>query len=118
MDNDILVRVAADITSFSRGMKSATTDLDKFQKANKETFSAFTKVGAAFTAGGIAIGAALGFSVKKATDFDTSMRKAGAIAGATSAEFDAMKAAAIDLGAKTSKSAGEVASAKHTWPVA
>lgn len=39
------------------------------------------------------------------------MRKAGAIAGASAGEFDAMKQAAIDLGANTSKSASEVAGA-------
>lgn len=111
MNNDIIIKVGADISAFSRNMKAATSDLDKFAQANAETFAAFTKVGAAFTAGGIAIAGGLGLAVKQATSFDTSMRKAGAIAGATTEEFNAMKGAAITLGADTSKSAGEVADA-------
>nr|WP_255723672.1 phage tail tape measure protein [Sporosarcina sp. ACRSL] len=99
-------------------MRQATSELDRFQQQNKETFQSFTKVGQALTATGLAIGGALGLTVKSAASFDTSMRKAGAIAGATAEEFDLMKAAAIKLGADTSKSAGEVSEAKHTWPVA
>nr|WP_255723595.1 phage tail tape measure protein [Sporosarcina sp. ACRSL] len=90
-------------------MKAATGDLDKFQQANKETFDSFKQVGAGITAGGVAIATGLGAAVKSAAGFDTIMRKAGAIAGATTEEFDAMKSAAIQLGADTSKSAGEVA---------
>lgn len=119
MSNDnILIRVGADISAFSRSMASATSDLNRFQQANGATFNSFKQVGMAFTAGGIAVAAGLGAAVKQATTFDTSMRKAGAIAGATSKEFDAMKASAIKLGADTSKSATEVSEARRTWPFA
>lgn len=109
--NSIIIQLGADITQFSRSMRQATSALDQFQQANKATFDAFKKVGTVVTAGGVAIATGLGLAVKQAAEFDTVMRKAGAIAGATAEEFDLMKAAAIRLGADTSKSAGEVAEA-------
>ncbi|MEZ7173548.1 phage tail tape measure protein [Sporosarcina sp. OR05] len=111
MNNDILVKVGADISGLARGMKEATSKMSEFANKNQQTFDAFKQVGAGFTAVGAGIAAGLGGTVKVAAQFDTTMRKAGAIAGATSEEFNAMKAAAIELGASTSKSAGEVAEA-------
>ena len=67
------------------------------------------KVTKGVMAGAAAIGVGLGVAVKKFVEFDDQMRKAGAIAGASAAEFNAMKEAAIDMGAKTSKNATEVA---------
>jgi TP901 family phage tail tape measure protein len=62
-----------------------------------------------FGAATLAIGGGLTFAVKQAADFDTEMRKAGAIAGASAKELDAMRDSAIELGAKTSESASSVA---------
>lgn len=59
-----------------------------------------------------AIGVGIGVAVNKFVEFDNQIRKAGAIAGATATELNAMKEAAIDMGAKTSKNATEVAEAK------
>lgn len=56
-----------------------------------------------------AIGVGVGVAVSKFVEFDDQIRKAGAIAGATATELNAMKEAAIDMGAKTSKNATEVA---------
>lgn len=50
-------------------------------------------------------------AVKTFADFDSSMRKAGAIAGASSSELKQMSEAAKQLGADTSLSASEVAEA-------
>ncbi|MHC8516201.1 phage tail tape measure protein [Sporosarcina sp. ITBMC105] len=111
MNNDILVKVGADISGLARGMKEATSKMSDFAKKNTETFDAFKQAGVGFTAVGTGLSVALGSTVKVAAQFDTTMRKAGAIAGATSEEFNAMKSAAIELGASTSKSAGEVAEA-------
>ena len=49
MANDILVKVGADITDFSRKMAESNQALRNFGKANTETFSAFQKVGGALT---------------------------------------------------------------------
>lgn len=48
-------------------------------------------------------------SAKVAIDFEAQMDRVGAIAGATSGDMDKLTATALDLGAKTSKSASEVA---------
>lgn len=66
----------------------------------------------------VAIGAAAGFaaitagavaSVNKFAEVDAQIRMAGAVAGATSSEFDALKQATIDLGSNSTKSMGEIA---------
>lgn len=64
-----------------------------------------------FGAATLAVGGALGFTINKFADFDSEMRKAGAIAGANAKELDAMKKSAIELGGATSESASSVASA-------
>lgn len=108
MNNGIIVQIGADITQFANSMRTATGQMSSFGSNMQSTGK---EIAGAFGAMSLAVGAALGFSVKKSVEFDSAMRKAGAIAGATSKEFDDMKATAIDLGAKTSKSALEVADA-------
>ncbi|WP_436863680.1 phage tail tape measure protein [Mammaliicoccus sciuri] len=50
-----------------------------------------------------------GLAVKTAADFEGQMSRVGAIAESSKGELKAMSDQAVDLGAKTSKSAGEVA---------
>lgn len=109
MADDILVEVGADITEFSRGMSQAQKSLNDFTKSSKNTFDAFKQVGTTITAAGTGLALGLGAAVKTTVDFDSALRKAGAIAGATDAEFEQLKNTAITLGANTSKSATEVA---------
>lgn len=71
-NGNIVVRVAADITNFSRNMRRATTDLDRFQNANRDTFDSFKKVGMAVTGAGLAVATGLGAAVKVASDFESS----------------------------------------------
>src|SRR5699024_1857360 len=49
MANDILVKIGADITDFSRKMAESNKALRNFGKANTETFGAFKQVGGALT---------------------------------------------------------------------
>lgn len=65
----------------------------------------------AASAGFAAIGAAAIASINQFVDFDTAIRKTGAIAGANANELNLLSEAALDLGASTSKSATEVANA-------
>ncbi|MET3658530.1 phage tail tape measure protein [Sporosarcina psychrophila] len=67
------------------------------------------KVTKGVMAGMAVIGVGVGVAINKFVEFDNQMRKAGAIAGATTTEFNTMKEAAIDMGAQTSKNATEVA---------
>lgn len=108
MNDNIIVRVAADITDFIRNIRQASGDLQGFGENAKQIGSGMAKT---FGGATLAIGAGLGYAVKQAADFDTQIRKAGAIAGASAKELDAMKASALDLGATTSESASSVANA-------
>lgn len=113
MNEDILIRVGADISDLSRSLSNASKEVSSFgsrmSNAGASMQTTGKQIAGSFGAVSLAVGGALGIAVKKSTDFDTAMRKAGAIAGASAEEFDAMKVAALDLGAKTSKSASEVA---------
>ncbi len=106
MLQDITVRVGADISDLSRSLRDATSDLSGLGKNMQSIGSGMAKT---FGAATLAIGGGLTFAVKQAADFDTEMRKAGAIAGASAKELDAMRDSAIELGAKTSESASSVA---------
>lgn len=90
------------ISAVSKETKTLSTRL-------KDSSSDIKGMGLALTGFGTGLALALGGAVKTATDFDTALRKAGAIAGATDEEFNALKKSAIELGANTSKSASEVA---------
>jgi TP901 family phage tail tape measure protein len=115
MEENITVRVGADISDLAREMGRAKqevsdfgTRMNNFGKNLRDTAG-----GVAMSFGAIATGIALPLkqAVQTSVDFDSAMRRAGAIAGATSEEFDALKQTALDLGASTTKSASEVATA-------
>lgn len=96
-----------------------TSDFDKWSKEFKKTWgkplseiqSAGKEIGLAFAGIGAGLGVALGGSVKKAADFESQMAKAGAVAGASGDDLEAMKQAALELGASTSLSSSQVAQA-------
>jgi TP901 family phage tail tape measure protein len=110
-DQNILVQVGADISNLTSGLNQASTQVSGFARDTQQGFQALGDLGKIITGFGIAAAAGLGGAVKVAADFDTAIRKAGAIAGASASELNDMKAAALDLGATTSKSAKEVANA-------
>lgn len=105
---EVVVRIGANISDFSRNLQKANKELGAIGRSAKEMGESLST---SFGAYSLVVGGALGFAVSKAADFDTAMRKAGAIAGATSEEFEAMRQAALDLGASTSLSATEVSNA-------
>lgn len=110
MDNEnILIRVGADITNFSRNMRAATTEIDKFTKANQETFDSFKKVGAGVTAGGAAIAASLGLAVKQAASFESAFAGVRKTVDATEAEFAVLKQGIRDMAKSLPASAEEIA---------
>lgn len=71
MANEVLIKVGADITDFSRKMADAQKSLKGFSSANKDTFDSFKQVGAVVTGAGVAIAAGLGASVMVASDFQS-----------------------------------------------
>src|SRR5690625_3580749 len=111
MANDILVKVGADISDFSRKMSESSKALADFGKANQETFDAFKTTGKFVTGAGVALAGGLGIAVKTTSDFDSSMSNVQAISGATGGEFNSLRDKAIEVGAETVFSASESAEA-------
>src|SRR5690625_171034 len=70
---DILVKVGADVTDFSRKLSESNKALADFGKANQETFDAFKTTGKIVTGAGVALAGGLGIAVKTASDFESSM---------------------------------------------
>lgn len=108
MQENIIVRIGADISDFISQISQASGDLQGFGENASAVGSDMAKI---FGTTALAIGTGLGYAVKQAADFDTEMRKAGAIAGASAKELDAMRDSALELGAKTSESASSVSAA-------
>src|SRR5690554_2244804 len=109
MASDILVKVGADVSDFSRKMNESTKALGNFTKENKATFDAFKKTGAVVTGTGLALAGGLGFAVKKAANFESAMSSVAAISGATGKDFELLSDKAREMGSKTSFSATEAA---------
>ncbi|MBN6186401.1 phage tail tape measure protein [Aneurinibacillus sp. BA2021] len=82
---------------------------DSFQGAGQRMQDVGSQIAQPFAVAATAIGGALGLAVNKAMDFGAQMSRVGAIAGASSADLEALKETALELGASTSKSATEVA---------
>src|SRR5690625_1241721 len=109
MASDILVKVGADVSDFSRKMAESNRALSNFGKANQQTFDAFKRTGAVVTGAGIAPAGGLGFAVKKAANFESAMSSVAAISGATGKDFELLSAKAREMGASTSFSATDAA---------
>lgn len=116
MEENIIVRVGADISNLAREMGKAKQEVADFGSRMNNFGKNLRDIagGLAMSFGAISTGIALPLkkAVQTSVDFDTALRRAATIAGATAEEFDALKQSALDLGAKTTKSAQEVAQAQ------
>jgi len=108
MANDILVKVGADITNFSRAMASANRDLQQFSNANQQTFDAFKQTGAIVTGAGIALATGLGFAVTEAIKFEDSFAGVRKTVDASEAEFAALEQGFRDLSKEIPASIHEI----------
>lgn len=107
--NNILIKVGADITNFSRNMAKANGDLKKFSTANKETFESFKKVGAVVTGAGVAIAAGLGGAVKVASDYQSAFAGVRKTTDATEKEFAVLSQGIRNMAKEMPASANEIA---------
>lgn len=87
---------------------SSQTSLGNLKNSLTELMTAIQGVAAA---AGAAVAAASGYVVKVGTAFESSMSKVQALSGASEQEFEALSAAAKEMGATTSKTASEAADA-------
>lgn len=109
-----------DISGFLSGLKTAQSEADTASKSIATKIgNNISNVGKGLTSAGttltknltiplLGIGAA---GIKVASDFEKGMSEVKAISGATGKDFDALREKAIELGASTAFSAGEVAEA-------
>lgn len=94
-----------------RGIEKAKDDLNSLDDTGKKTGANLNKTANTTGKMGLAIVAGLGLAINSAANFEQRMSAVEAVSGATSAEMDQLSQKALDLGAKTSFSAGEAASA-------
>lgn len=104
---NLVVKIAADISSLSKGLQNA-------QKQIQKVSAVFTKTGTKLTASITAPLVALGASaVNISREFEQSMANAASVAGATGDELQEMTDLARKMGAKTVFSASDAADALY-----
>ena len=104
---NLVVKISADISSLSKGLDKAASDLGKMSKSLTKVG---TKLSATVTAPIVALGTAV---VKTSSEFEQSMANAASVAGATGEDFERMTALAREMGAKTVFSASDAADALY-----
>lgn len=87
MASDIIVKVGADITDFSRKMNETQKSLNSIGKISAETTQAFKQVGATITAFGVAAAGGMTAAAKHAIDFESSFAGVRKTVDASEAEF-------------------------------
>lgn len=108
-----------DTSKFTSGFKSALGDLETFSKSSTGLSGKLTSLGSAFTSVGSSLTknvtvplAGIGVAATTtAAKFESAMSEVQAISGATGEDFEALKAKAQEMGAKTKFSASESAAA-------
>lgn len=115
---ELIVKVGANIGGLERGFGAAQGQIDALVKKTRPMADDFTAVGKVVTGAGIAIGAGLGHAVSVASDFEQQMSKVQALSGGTRTDFERLRDAAIELGAKTSFSASEAAQGMQNFAAA
>lgn len=101
--SSLLVRVGADISQFESGMARVKQRVSDVEGAGRKTSTALAGVGSTLTKGvTLPIVAGLGFAVKAAADFESSLNTMKAVSGASAAQMAKVSATAKALGADVS----------------
>lgn len=93
------------------GAAQARRDLNQTEGAARKTGPSLDDAANKAGIAGLAIAAGFGMAAKSAADFEQRMSAVGAVSGASEADLDRLRQKALQLGAETSFSAGESASA-------
>ena len=96
------VKVFLEDSALHRGLGRASRRLKRFG-AN------VAGAGRSMLGAAAAVAIPIGAAVRKYVEFDDAIRQVGAVSGATAAQFDRLKASALELGRTTSFTASEVA---------
>ena len=115
VNENIMVRLTANISDYSAKMQTAAAQTDRLATTIVKPANRMRQFETAATKAGMAVGAmsmAFGVSaVKMFADFDEAMSEVKANTGATGAELESLKTAALDAGKSTVYNATESANA-------
>ena len=110
-NQNIVIRLMADTASFETKMAAAGKTASSIGTSMEASGRKSALITSGLTAAGLAVAAFGVASVKMAADFDRQMSTVQANTGATSAQMDQLRAAAIEAGASTVYSASDSADA-------
>lgn len=115
-DFNVIAKIQANVSDFQRGLASAKTSLENFQKQTGGTFERVGKtmqsVGKSLTKGVtlplLAVGA---YATKSGAEFESAMSKVSALSGATGKDLSTLEKAAREMGRTTRYGSTEAANA-------
>ena len=115
-DFNVIAKIQANVSDFQRGLASAKTSLESFQKQTGSTFERVGKtmqsVGKSLTKGVtlplLAVGA---YATKTGAEFESAMSKVSALSGATGKDLSTLEKAAREMGRTTRYGSTEAANA-------
>ena len=110
-NKNIVIRLMADTASYETAMTRAGSTAKTVASGMENTGRKSALIASGMTAAGLAVAAFGVAAVKMAADFDQQMSTVQANTGATSAQMDQLRAAAIEAGASTVYSASDSADA-------
>lgn len=110
-NKNIVIRLMADTASYEAAMTRAGSTARSVASGMENTGRKSALIASGLTAAGLAAAAFGVASIKMAADFDQQMSTVQANTGATSAQMDQLRAAAIEAGASTVYSASDSADA-------
>lgn len=110
-NKNIVIRLMADTASYEAAMTRAGSTAKTVASGMEHTGRKSVLIASGMTAAGLAVAAFGVAAVKMAADFDQQMSTVQANTGATSAQMDQLRAAAIEAGASTVYSASDSADA-------
>lgn len=110
-NKNIVIRLMADTASYEAAMTRAGSTAKTVASGMENTGRKSAFIASGMTAAGLAVAAFGVAAVKMAADFDQQMSTVQANTGATSAQMDQLRAAAIEAGASTVYSASDSADA-------
>ncbi len=106
----VSVKLQAKVDGFVSSMRSAKSSVDDLTKADiQKPAAAFSDLSNKAAIAGVAVAAGIGLAVKRFAEFDAAMSAVQASTGATGEQLDALRDAAVKMGADSVFSAREAA---------
>lgn len=107
--SSLIVRIGADISSLTSGLRTATSRVNQFAQRNQEALQAVGAVGAALTGIGVAAGAGIGYAVKVSSDFESAFAGVKKTVDATDKEIEGFRKGILDMAKEMPATAEEIA---------